>query len=408
MGIFAAVKSAIKNAFTSDKGASKYKLVEHLSNSMSLWGNAAYDNDIVRACVNAKALRISKLSLRHIQETARADGSKQLNINPWPYMRFLLEEPNRYMSIAPFLHKLSVLCDLTGNAFILILRDNNGLPCELFPIPAVMAEAKYNPDGALFYDFTLKNGERWRFADYDIIHLRGDFYLNDIFGDSRGKSLSPLLEVVETTDKGIINAIKNSSIVRWLLKYTTALRDEDLKKNAQAFADNYLNISSGAVGVAAVDAKAEATQVNPQDYVPNAAQMSKSTERLLSLFNNNDKIIKSTANEDEENEYYETVIEPFVIKLSQEFTRKLFTRRQRSTGNYISAGSFNLQAASLKTKLQLVQMVDRGALSPNEWRESMGLAPVEGGDKPIRRLDTATVDAAETNDGGGEINAPNN
>lgn len=193
--------------------------------------------------------------------------------------------------------------------------------------------------------------------------------------------------------------------MRWLLKYTTALRDEDLKKNAQAFADNYLNISSGAVGVAAVDAKAEATQVNPQDYVPNAAQMSKSTERLLSLFNINDKIIKSSANEDEENEYYETVIEPFVIKLSQEFTRKLFTRRQRSTGNYISAGSFNLQAASLKTKLQLVQMVDRGALSPNEWRESMGLAPAEGGDKPIRRLDTATVESSDN--GGGEINAPN-
>ena len=57
MGFITAVKSAIKNAFTGDKGVSKYKLVEHLSNSMSLWGNASYDNDVVRACVNAKALR---------------------------------------------------------------------------------------------------------------------------------------------------------------------------------------------------------------------------------------------------------------------------------------------------------------------------------------------------------------
>lgn len=403
MAGFSKIKSFFRNLIADDKGVSKYKLVQHTSNTFTLWGNKAYDNDIVRSCVNAKALRISKLTLRHIQETQKENGTKQLNINPWPYMRFLLEEPNRYMSLAPFLHKLSVLCDLTGNAFILILRDENNVPCELFPVPAVAAEAKYNQDGALFYDFTLKNGERWRFADKNIIHLRGDFYLNDIFGDTRGRSLSPLLEVVETTDKGIINAIRNSSIVRWLLKYTASLRNEDLKKNAQEFADNYLNISSGAVGVAAVDAKADAVQVNPQDYVPDAAQMSKSADRLMSLFNTNEKIIKSSADEDEENEYYETVIEPWVIALAQEFTRKLFTRRQRGTGNYISAGAFNLQAASLKTKLLLVSMVDRGALLTNEWREALGLAPVEGGDKPIRRLDTAEVTNTENNEGGDNI-----
>ncbi len=407
MKVFSTIKNKVTNIFTKDKGVSKYKLVEHIANSMSLWGNSAYNNDIVRACVNAKALRISKLTLRHIQEATRADGSKQLNVNPWPYMRFMLEEPNRYMSLAPFLHKLSVLCDLTGNAFILILRDTNGIPCELFPIPAVSAEAKFNEDGALFYDFMLKNGERWRFSDFDVIHLRGDFYLNDIFGDNRAKSISPLLEVVETTDKGIINAIKNSSVVRWLLKYTQSLRPEDLKKNAKEFADNYLNISSSAVGVAATDAKADAVQVNSQDYVPNAAQMSKSSERIMSLFNINEKIIKSSANEDEENEYYETVIEPWVTSLAQEFTRKLFTRRQRGTGNYISAGSFNLQAASLKTKLLLVSMVDRGAMSPNEWRESFGLTPIEGGNKPIRRLDTATVTEVNADNEGGEENDNN-
>jgi HK97 family phage portal protein len=394
------IKTTISKFFTTK--FSKYKVVEHSTNQISLWGNTAYNNDIVRGCVNAKALRVSKVSLRHIQKVTNKDNSEKLNINPWPYMKFILEEPNRYMTIAVFLQKISVLCDLTGNAFILILRDTNGIPCELFPIMAISAEAKHNADGALFYDLTLKNGERWRFADYDIVHIRGDFYLNDIFGDSREKSLSPLLEVVETTDRGIINAIKNSSIVRWLLKYSTALRDEDLKKNAQAFADNYLNISSGTVGVAATDAKADAIQVNPQDYVPNAAQMSKSTERLMNIFNTNIKIITSSANEDEENEYYETVIEPFVIKISQELTRKLFSRRQRSTGNFISAGSFNLQAASLKTKLALVSMVDRGALTPNEWREAMGLTPKDGCDKPIRRLDTATVNTTKDNEGSDE------
>ena len=36
-------------------------------------------------------------------------------------------------------------------------------------------------------------------------------------------------------------------------------------------------------------------------------------------------------------------------------------------------------------------MVDRGALTPNEWRAVFNLAPVPGGDAVIRRLDTAVV-----------------
>lgn len=36
-------------------------------------------------------------------------------------------------------------------------------------------------------------------------------------------------------------------------------------------------------------------------------------------------------------------------------------------------------------------MVDRGALTPNEWRATLNLSPVPDGDKPLRRLDTQTV-----------------
>ena len=39
----------------------------------------------------------------------------------------------------------------------------------------------------------------------------------------------------------------------------------------------------------------------------------------------------------------------------------------------------------------MVAMVDRGAMTPNEWRFLFNMAPVEGGDTPIRSLDTAEV-----------------
>ena len=129
MGLFQRLRNLLQR-----REATTVKMVS-THNTLALWGNDGYNNDIVRACVNAKALRISKLNLKHVQETTDDNGNKKLVINPWPYLRFLLEEPNRYMSLSAFLFKLSVFSDLTGNAFVLILRDVNGIPAEWFPVP---------------------------------------------------------------------------------------------------------------------------------------------------------------------------------------------------------------------------------------------------------------------------------
>jgi len=44
--------------------------------------------------------------------------------------------------------------------------------------------------------------------------------------------------------------------------------------------------------------------------------------------------------------------------------------------------SNRMQYMSTADKLKLVLMVDRGAMTANEWREVMNMAPIEGGDKP--------------------------
>ena len=86
-------------------------------------------------------------------------------------------------------------------------------------------------------------------------------------------------------------------------------------------------------------------------------------------------------------------------QLSGEYTRKLFSRRERGFGNRIVFEASAWDFASTSTKLNLLQMVDRGALTPNEWRRAFNLAPVDGGDKPIRRLDTQPVDRNTTQKG---------
>ena len=352
-----------------------------------------YQSDIVRACVHPKVKAIGKLTPRHIRNTydPKTHEVSGIEVNPEPYMRFLLEEPNPYMTMQKLLEKVGAQLALNRNAFILIIRDNNGFPTELYPIPAAEADFKII-DGEPYLKCYFNNGHWYTFRYSDIIHLREDYNENDIFGTGIAEALAPLMEIVTATDQGIVKAIKNSSIIRWLLKFTTSMRREDLEKQAKEFSESFLAIQNS-TGVAAIDSKTEAKQIDPKDYVPNAAQMDRTVERIRSLFNTNGKIVQSNFTGDEWTAYYEQEIEPVAIDLNSNFTIRLFTRKQRSFGNKVVFGAINLTTASMSEKLGLQAMVDRGAMIPNEWRAILGLAPIEGGDKPIRRLDTAVVNS---------------
>lgn len=368
----------------------RYKMVTETGNGFYSWNGKLYQSDVVRACIRPKTKAIGKLVAKHIRNDATG-----IKTNPEPYIRFLLEEPNPFMSGQVMQEKVANQLALNNNAFILIIRDEFGYPSELYPIPSTGVEAKYI-DNELYLKFYFINGKNSTFPYTDIIHLRDDYNDNDIFGESPAIALTALMDIVTTTDQGIVKAIKNSSVVQWLLKFMTALRPEDLKTQAEDFAKNYLSIDSTSIGVAAVDSKADAIRVEPKDYVPNASQMDRTTKRIYSFFNTNEKIVMSTYNEDEWISYYESVIEPMATQMSNEYSRKLFTRRERGFGNKIIFEASNLTFASMQTKLALQAMVDRGAMTPNEWREVLNLSPVDGGDQPIRRLDTQVVNQIDT------------
>lgn len=386
MGLFDRFLSRFKNVTQ----VARYKMIVDKGNGFYSWNGNLYKSDIVRACIRPRVKAIGKLVPKHIRE-----GPDGIKVNPEPYMRFLLEEPNPYMSGQMLQEKAATQLALNNNAFILIIRDENGYPIELYPIPCVTVEAIYNKTGDLFLKFYFQNGNSLTFPYSEIIHLRDDFYSNDIFGEPPGEALTSLMDIVTTTDQGIVKAIKNSNVVKWLLKYNQTLRPEDIKKNTEEFVKNYLSLESSTVGAAATDAKADAIQVEPKDYVPNAAQIDRTTERIYSFFNTNKKIVQSSYNEDEWISYYEARIEPDAMQMSAEYTRKLFSRRERGFGNKIIFEASSLQYASMKTKLDLVQFVDRGMMTPNEVRAIMNLAPIEGGDTPIRRLDTAPITERE-------------
>jgi len=382
-------KMGIRDLFKQKNKAvtvSKYKLVEDRGNGFFAWNGNIYKSDVVRSAIRPKVRAIGKTIAKHIREDKNG-----LKVNPEPYMRFLLEEPNPYMTMQQLLERTVTYLELNNNAFIYVERDEYGYPIALYPINSSSVEMLTDNSGYLYYRFDLKGGKRVTFKREDVMHLGKDYNENDFFGESNGEALSQLMEIVSTVDQGIVKAIKNSNVIRWLLKFNQTLRPEDLKKQSKQFVDDFLSSESESIGAAATDAKMEAQQIDPKDYVPNEGQITNTIKRIHSYFNTNEKIINSSYTEDEWIAYYESVIEPDVVQLSNLFTRTLFSRKERAFGNKIVFESSNLSFASMQTKLQLVQMVDRGALTPNEWRSVLNLAPIEGGDRALLRLDTAPV-----------------
>lgn len=366
-------------------------MVTESGNGFYMWNGKIFQSDIVRACIRPKVKAIGKLVGKHIRTTILPDGAKKIDVNPDVYLKFLLEEPNPYMTGQMLQEKLATQLALNNNAFAVIIRNEFGYATEIYPVPATTVEAIYDNLANLYLRFYFKNGKRATFPYGDIIHLRQDFNDNDIFGESPAPALTQLMEIINTTDQGIVKAVKNGAIIKWMLKFVTAMRPEDLKSQAQQFVDNYLSLETNTMGVAAVDSKADIKQIDPKDYVPNALILERVTQRVYSFFNTNEKIVQNKYNEDEWNSYYEAEIESLSMQLSGEYTRKIFSRRERGFGNKIYFEASNLQWASLTTKLSFMQMVDRGAMTPNEWRETMSLAPLPDGDVAVRRLDTAPV-----------------
>jgi hypothetical protein len=163
-----------------------------------------------------------------------------------------------------------------------------------------------------------------------------------------------------------------------------------MKAAKDKFVEDYLTVTNQG-GIAAIDNKADYVELKNEPKMVDAKQMELIDSKVYRFFGVNEKIVKSNFSEEEFGSFYESVIEPLAIQMSLAFTNQLFSNREQGFGNEIIFEGNRLQYASNQTKLQFLAMVDRGAMTPNEWREIFNWAPVEGGDQPVRRLDTATI-----------------
>ncbi|WEK53328.1 MAG: phage portal protein [Candidatus Cohnella colombiensis] len=349
------------------------------------FGDDAYTSAIVRSTLDAVARNAAKLKPKHIRRT---NGKIQ---NAGSKIEWLLSvRPNPKMNAYAFLYKIVTQLFSRSNAFFLIYRSEiTGKVEGFYPIDYSRVEAvEYGTD--VYLKFNLRNGKILTIPYVDVVHLRRFFNASEMFGEGNEVALLPTLELIQATNQGIINAIKTSAFVRGILKFTTNLNPADRRQQTEDFVRDYMGVGNNG-GVAATDVKADFTPLNGEPKIIDAKQMALIKQAIHEYFGTNEKIVLSNYSEDEWNSFYESVIEPIALQLSLELTAKVFTDAEQAHGNEIVYEANRLQYASVKSKLELLQMVDRGAMTPNEWREVMNMAPVEGGDELIRRLDTATV-----------------
>ena len=360
------------------------------------WGRDIYQSDLVRACIRP----LAEISSKAIAHCTNKDVER------------VLRKPNIFMTEKDFIYKVRTFLELKNTAFILISRDDRLKVTELYPVPYENYEALQTANGNIYIKFTFKNSMAGSMVCplNDLAILRKDYVFSDIAGENNSPLNAPL-DLINTTNQGVANAVKATANLRGIIKSTKAmLRDEDIKAQKDRFVKDYLNLENEG-GIASLDSTQEFIPISMNPTVANSNQMKEFRENVYRYFGVNDKIITSDFNEASFEYFYESRIEPFLIALSQEMTFKIFTDREIGFKNEIIYESNKLQFASNATKLSFVSLVDRGAMTPNEWRAIFNLEPIDGGDEPLRRLDTTTVAIQEQNanaENGTDPNEPQN
>lgn len=387
MGIF----QKLINSRKKDRQLERAELLNGQTVAFTAWNGNAYANDIARGAIDSIARNISKLKGRHIVvygDVRKPGTDTRLN-------RILQVQPNQYMNASDLLYKLATHYYLFNNAFAYIDKDERGNVVAVYPITCTQADFLSDTNGEMFVQFRFKNGNTVVLPYADIVHLRRNYNSNELLGDDNG-ALYPALELAHTQNQGIVNGIKNGATIRGMLKYSNVLAPEVLKADKERFISDYLDVSNNG-GIIATDNKAEYVPLENKPVNIDADQMKATATKIYDYLGISEKIVNSTYNEDEWGAFYESVIEPFAILLSLEFTRKIFNAREQAYGNQIVFDSGRVIYSNNQTRLNMIkELVPYGLLTVNEAREILNLAPVEDGDRRLQSLNY--VDASKANE----------
>lgn len=283
------------------------------------------------------------------------DGGAQ--IHDWKTLDYLLQvRPNKLMNAATFWERVAYYYYHYNNAFIYKECLPNGEIRALWTIdPSECEFVKLKETGELIMRFAI-NGQQVVYPYECIIHVANTVVDNAIFGMSN-KPLRRILNLINTNYQGIDNSITTSAYIRFLMKMNSKTSDDALKEKAQKITESYLDPLKK-VGVIAADSSYELTELKGgEQKTANAVVMQQLDDAVCKYMGCPQEVMAGTADENVMTAYYERTIDPFLDRVSQELTEKIFTPTERAFGNKIVYSDRKLQYLPMSTRLAMFDKV---------------------------------------------------
>lgn len=364
--------------------------------------NNTYDSKVARQCIDRIATHCAKLIPKHIKDSISNNIKGDIN--------FLLQnQPNPITTKFDFIYRVISMLYTDSNAFVFIAKDKTGYITGFYPILATNYDLLEDTTGKIYLQFKFVNGKEYTLPYLELIHLRLFYNKHDIFG-TNNKVLKTDIDTAHTASEGIKNAIKTSNNLKGILKYTNSmLKEKDIKASKEAFVRDFLNLENES-GIAAVDSKAEFEAVNLKPITLDREQLKQVNNNIFDYFGISEKIVNNSFTTEDWNAFYEGVIEPRAIQMSDAFTNKIFSYKAIKDGHKIVFTANRLQYATLANKISLLKEAGAlGLLTKDEAREIIDLHPLGGeeGAKIIQSLNN--IDSSIANDyQGGDKNGKSN
>ena len=354
----------------------RYKYAQMLNGRMPIFshfGTNIYASDVVQQAVYCIVKEAKKLMPCHI----RKNGTDPMPVNG-PLQR-VLEAPNAVMTTAVMLERIAYAYYTQYNAWIIPVRDNNGTVTALWPVKPARVTFVEDASGRLAVQMEFDDGTETTVFYSDIIHVPNHCFENDYMGGNvyGQPDNAAILQTVELNDmlmQGVAKGLRASYAVNGVVKYNTMLDNGTMAKNIQELADR---LAASESGLMPLDIKGEYVPIGRDIKLVDKDTLEFVDSKILRHFGVPLPILTGDYTPDQLAAFYQQTIEPFVVALSQAFTKGLFSRMEIGHNNKVEFYPEELIFMSTSQKLEMVrELAPAGTMYENEKRRIFGMMPM--------------------------------
>lgn len=252
------------------------------------------------------------------------------------------------------------------------------------------------------FDFNLNgNTATVKFSGFDKTYdLEDLIYINRFPSLTGGKrnDLGLYETVIQALAQQAIN-VANPKKPRAILQANAGQSPNLKAKDKEGVLEDLQgNFDKAVNGIVYFDTQWKVTPINWTENDVNRELMKLIINIVYNYFGMTEEMINNKASEIEYQLFVKNKIEPIAKQIEQEFTYKLFSKREIEFGNRLELDTFYLSVSTLAAKTAFFNVAGRsGVTNIDEMREMIGMPPLPGGYGKKHRvtLDTVNIENAD-------------